>query len=96
MTLTLADANRVIAGAIEKANQIGAKMNIAVCDAGGTLFTVCFPAGVTTAPVEDTGLVPVAATTPDGVTVPRSVCVPSGVFATLGTGVPDPKPAIAK
>ena len=35
MTLSLADANRVIAGAIEKANQIGAKMNIAVCDAGG-------------------------------------------------------------
>ena len=30
MTLTLADANRVIAGAIDKANQLGAKMNIAV------------------------------------------------------------------
>ena len=39
MTLTLADANRVIAGAIEKANQIGAKMNIAVCDAGGRLLS---------------------------------------------------------
>ena len=38
MILTLADANRVIAGAIEKANQIGAKMNIAVCDAGGRLL----------------------------------------------------------
>src|SRR5262249_32719232 len=38
MTLTLADANRVIAGAIEKANQIGVKMNIAVCDAGGRLL----------------------------------------------------------
>jgi len=38
MTFTLADANRVIAGAIEKANQIGAKMNIAVCDAGGRLL----------------------------------------------------------
>ena len=38
MTLTLADANRVIDGAIEKANQIGAKMNIAVCDAGGRLL----------------------------------------------------------
>jgi len=38
MTLTLADANRVIAGAIEKANQLGAKMNIAVCDAGGRLL----------------------------------------------------------
>ena len=38
MTLTLAEANRVIAGAIEKANQMGAKMNIAVCDAGGRLL----------------------------------------------------------
>ena len=38
MTLSLADANRVIAGAIEKANQLGAKMNIAVCDAGGRLL----------------------------------------------------------
>ena len=37
MTLTLADANRVLAGAIAKADQIGAKMNIAVCDAGGRL-----------------------------------------------------------
>jgi glc operon protein GlcG len=38
MTLTLADANGVIAGAIENANQIGVKMNIAVCDAGGRLL----------------------------------------------------------
>ncbi len=38
MTLTLAEANRVIAGAIEKANQQGTKMNIAVCDAGGRLL----------------------------------------------------------
>ena len=37
MTLTLADANRVIAGAIAKAAKIGARMNIAVCDAGGRL-----------------------------------------------------------
>ena len=37
MTITLADANRVLAGAIAKADQIGAKMNIAVCDAGGRL-----------------------------------------------------------
>ena len=37
MTLTLADANRVIAGTIAKAAAIGAKMNIAVCDAGGRL-----------------------------------------------------------
>jgi hypothetical protein len=28
MTLTLADANRVIAGAIEKANQIGASARV--------------------------------------------------------------------
>ncbi len=38
MTLTLDEANRVIAGAIDKAHQIGAKMNIAVCDAGGRLL----------------------------------------------------------
>src|ERR1700741_2742493 len=38
MTLTLADANRVIAGTMEKADQIGAKRNIAVCDAGGRLL----------------------------------------------------------
>ena len=35
MTLTLADASRVISGAIAKATEIGAKMNFAVCDAGG-------------------------------------------------------------
>ena len=39
MTLTLADANRVIASAIANAVQIGAKMNIAVYDAGGRLVT---------------------------------------------------------
>ena len=38
MTLTLADANRVIAGAIAKATDMGAKMNVAVCDAGGNLL----------------------------------------------------------
>lgn len=38
MTLTLADANRVIAGAIAKAEALGAKMNIAVCDTGGRLL----------------------------------------------------------
>ena len=37
MSLTLAEANRVIAGAIAKAVEMGAKMNIAVCDAGGRL-----------------------------------------------------------
>lgn len=38
MSLTLAEANRIIAGTIAKAEQIGAKMNIAVCDAGGRLL----------------------------------------------------------
>lgn len=37
MTITLAEANKVIAGAVTKAEAIGAKMNIAVCDAGGRL-----------------------------------------------------------
>jgi len=37
MTLTLEEANRVIASAIDKANEIGVGMNIAVCDAGGRL-----------------------------------------------------------
>ena len=37
MILTIADANRVIAGVVDKAGAIGAKMNIAVCDAGGRL-----------------------------------------------------------
>ena len=37
MTLTLGDANRVIAGAIAEAEAIGANMNIAICDAGGRL-----------------------------------------------------------
>ena len=37
MGINLADANKVIAGAIAKAEEIGAKMNIAVCDNGGRL-----------------------------------------------------------
>ena len=37
MTLTLDEENRVIAGAIGKATEIGVAMNIAVCDAGGRL-----------------------------------------------------------
>jgi uncharacterized protein GlcG (DUF336 family) len=37
MTLTLQEANRIIAGAIDKARDIGVAMNIAVCDAGGRL-----------------------------------------------------------
>ena len=38
MKLSLDEANKIIAGAITKAEQIGAKMNIAVCDAGGRLI----------------------------------------------------------
>ena len=38
MTLTLDEANRIIAGAIGKAMKIGVAMNIAVCDAGGRLI----------------------------------------------------------
>ena len=38
MSLTLEEANKVITGAIEKAEEIGAKMNIAVCDSGGRLL----------------------------------------------------------
>ncbi len=37
MSLTLEEASRIIAAAIEKANRIGVGMNIAVCDAGGRL-----------------------------------------------------------
>lgn len=37
MSLTLEEASRIIAAAIEKADQIGVGMNIAVCDAGGRL-----------------------------------------------------------
>ncbi len=37
MALTLEEANRIIAGAIEKAREINAAMNVAVCDAGGRL-----------------------------------------------------------
>ena len=37
MGLTLAEANQVIAGAIGKAEDLGIKINIAVCDSGGRL-----------------------------------------------------------
>jgi len=37
MALTLEEANRIIAGAIDKAREIGVGMNVAVCDAGGRL-----------------------------------------------------------
>ena len=37
MTLTLEEANRIVAGAIEKAKQINIKISAAVVDAGGRL-----------------------------------------------------------
>ena len=37
MALTLEEANRIIAGAIAQAEEIGIKINVAVCDAGGRL-----------------------------------------------------------
>ena len=37
MALTLEEATRIIAGAIDKAEKIGVAMNVAVCDAGGRL-----------------------------------------------------------
>lgn len=38
MPLTLDEANRVVAGAIEAAAEMGIKINVAVCDAGGRLL----------------------------------------------------------
>src|SRR5215471_14741971 len=37
MALTLAEANRVIEGAIDKARELNIKISVAVCDAGGRL-----------------------------------------------------------
>ena len=37
MSLTLAEANRVIQGTIAKAQEMGVKINVAVCDSGGRL-----------------------------------------------------------
>lgn len=37
MALTLAEANRIIEGAIAKAESLGIKVNVAVCDGGGRL-----------------------------------------------------------
>ncbi len=37
MALTLADANRIVEGAIGAATEMGIKINVAVCDAGGRL-----------------------------------------------------------
>lgn len=38
MTLTLEEANRIAAGAIEKAEELGILINVAVCDVGGRLI----------------------------------------------------------
>ena len=37
MALSLAEANRIVEGAIAAANEKGIKINVAVCDAGGRL-----------------------------------------------------------
>jgi glc operon protein GlcG len=38
MALTLAEANRIIEGAIAKAQELNIKISVAVCDAGGRLM----------------------------------------------------------
>ena len=37
MALTLAEANRVVQGALAKAGELGIRISVAVCDAGGRL-----------------------------------------------------------
>ena len=37
MALTLADANRIMQGALDKAREMNIKISVAVCDAGGRL-----------------------------------------------------------
>jgi len=37
MALTLADANRIVAAALDKAREMNIKISVAVCDAGGRL-----------------------------------------------------------
>ena len=37
MSLTLGEANRIVEGAITAATEMGIKINVAVCDAGGRL-----------------------------------------------------------
>jgi glc operon protein GlcG len=37
MAITLDEANRMVAGAIEKATEFNIKINVSVCDAGGRL-----------------------------------------------------------
>jgi glc operon protein GlcG len=38
MTMTLEEANRVIQGAIAKANELAIKISVSVCDGGGRLI----------------------------------------------------------
>ncbi len=38
MAISLDEANRIVAGAIAKANELNIKINVAVCDAGGRLI----------------------------------------------------------
>lgn len=38
MALTLAEANRMVQAAVAKAGELGVKVSIAVCDAGGNLL----------------------------------------------------------
>ena len=38
MALTLAEANRVVQGALDKAREMGIRISVAVCDAGGRLM----------------------------------------------------------
>ena len=40
MALTLEEANRIAAGALAKAEALGIKINVAVCDGGGLLEQV--------------------------------------------------------
>jgi glc operon protein GlcG len=37
MALTLAEANRIVQGTVAKAEELGIKISVAVCDAGGRL-----------------------------------------------------------
>jgi glc operon protein GlcG len=39
MALTLVEANQVVQGAVEKAREMGIKISVAVCDAGGRLVS---------------------------------------------------------
>ena len=40
MVLRLDDANRIAQGAMAKANELGVKVSVAVCDAGGRMIAV--------------------------------------------------------